>query len=103
MTSLRNLWMDLRKREYIKHASSRRVIRQISHRTYKAERCSRVTRIESTRNDRSGPPPTARKNRNVLLAIRTAISNRLADNSRAALELPQQHSTLRIQRLEPAV
>src|SRR5690349_19859914 len=93
----------LGKRKDIQHASLSRVLRQVSHRTHKAERGGRVARGESTRNDRARPAADTREYRHVLLPGRPTITNRLPDDPRATLELPQQRTALRIDRLEPTV
>src|SRR6476646_1228836 len=93
----------LRKREDIQHASLRRVLRQISHRVDETQRRGLIPRIESTRNDRSGPTTNACQYRDILLTVRTTITNRLPDDSRTTLELPQQRSALRIDRFEPTI
>src|SRR5690349_7206812 len=94
---------SLRKRKNIKHASLRRVVRQIRHRTDKPERARRVACIETACDDCARPTTNTREYRDVLLAVRSTITNRLPDDSRATFELPQQRAALRIERLEPTV
>src|SRR3954454_11622034 len=79
-----------RKREHIERAPLGRALRQIAHRVDEALRPGAVARIEIVRDDRAGPPADAREDRDVFLAVRAAIRNRLADDPGACLELPQE-------------
>src|SRR5205085_11498213 len=80
-----------------------RVRGQIAHRIHEAERGAGVPRIEIARDDGAGPAADAVQDRDVLLTVRTAVGDRLADDSRGRLEAPQQLPRLRVHRLEPAV
>src|SRR5205085_6067 len=76
---------------------------QVAHCSHKSQRACPITRIESTGDDRSGPTTHTRQDCDVLLTVRTAITDWLTNNSRAAFELPQHLSASRIDCLEPAI
>src|SRR5207237_412086 len=70
----------LRQAEDIEHASLRGRLLQVGHRIDEAERRRAVARIEITRNDCAGPAAHATEHRHVLVAVRAAIGDRLADD-----------------------
>src|SRR3981081_4206131 len=78
----------LRKGEYIQRPPLRRIFRQILHRGHESERRRFVARIQYAGHDRSGPPANTREPRHIRLAVGPFVSDWLADNSRAGLELP---------------
>src|SRR5437879_2379091 len=75
--------------EHVKHAALGGAILQVPQYIAKAHRCRAIARIEISRHHGAGPTANTGKNRDVFLAIRTAIGDGLANNAGARLELPQ--------------
>ena len=67
---------------------------QVRHRVDEAERGGAVARVEIARDDRARPAADAGEHGDVLLAVRAAVGDRLADDPRAGLELPEQRRRL---------
>src|SRR5437762_3312967 len=88
-------------RERVKHPALSRRLRQITHRIDESQRCGSVARIELAGDDRARPAADAAEDRDVLLAVRSAVGHRLSDDSGAAFELPQQLARLRVDCFEP--
>jgi hypothetical protein len=72
--------MPLRKAEDIEFASLRSFLRQIGHRANESKRRGAVARVEVARNDGAGPAAYARENCDILMAIRPAVADWLADD-----------------------
>src|SRR4051812_46472222 len=79
-----------RKGEDIEDASRGGFLRQILRGVDEAERRGRVARVELTGDDRPGPAADAGDDRDILPSVRPAVADRLADDSAARLESPQQ-------------
>src|SRR5215212_831674 len=79
------------------------MLRQIAHRVHESEGAVAVAWIEIARDDGAGPAADAAHDGDVLLAVGAAVGDRLADDSRRGLELPQRFSTARVDGFEPAV
>src|SRR3954447_25681201 len=92
----------LRQREDIKHPTLGRVLSQIGHGIPEAQRGRAVHGIQPARNYRAAPPADTGQNGDILLAIGSFVSDRLADNARAHFELPQQVTVVAVKSLEPA-
>src|SRR5688572_9174190 len=88
--TLATMTAALRKREDIDRAPFAGVVRQIRHGAHEPQRRGLVSRIEAAGHNRAGPAAHAVHDRDVLLAIRPAEADRLADNPRAGAKLPQQ-------------
>src|SRR4051812_48383969 len=92
-----------RKREHIQRSSRLRAVLQVLHGVDHALGGGLVARVELADHHRAGPAADAGQDRDVLVAVRTAIAHRLADDSAAGVELPFQRAVVRVDRLEPAV
>src|SRR5213076_1085005 len=68
-------------RERVKHPALSRRLRQITHRVDESQRCGAVARIELAGDDRACPAADAAEDRDVLLAVRSAVGHRLSDDS----------------------
>src|SRR3954470_17961764 len=79
----------LRQRKNMQHAALDGVFGQVAHRVGEAEAHGAVARVDFLRDGDAGPAADARENRDVLLAVRALERDRLADDSRARLELPE--------------
>src|SRR5689334_1540068 len=87
--------------EDIEHASRRGFHRQVLDRVGKAKRAGRVARVHLAGHHRAGPTADARDERNILPPVRSAVADRLADDSAARLELPELLAVARIDGFEP--
>src|SRR5438105_9117561 len=76
---------------------------QVFHCVDEPARGGAVARIEVVRYDETGPSTHARKHRDVLAAVAAAVRDRLPDDARDGLVLPELAPVLRVDRLEPAV
>src|SRR5438128_4149670 len=92
-----------RKGEDIEHASRGRFVEKVLDCIGETERRGRIAGIELGVDDSASPATDAGDDRDILAAVGTAIADRLADDSAAGLELPQQLSGSRVERFEPAV
>src|SRR6185503_7705803 len=101
VSSLRDL--DSWQPEDVEHAARCGGLRQVRHGVDESERSRGVTRIETAGDDRARPSTDTRENRDVLLAIGSAIGHRLADDPGANFRLPELLARLRVDCLEPAV
>src|SRR5687767_7308279 len=79
----------LRKAVHMQHSSLRGCVAQRFHGQAPPRACGRVARIELVDHDRPGPTANAGENGHVLLAVGTAIGDRLPDDSRGGLRAPQ--------------
>src|SRR4051794_16301938 len=79
-----------RKGEDIEHASRRRLVGQILDGVGKAERRRRISRIELVFHDSAGPSADSGNHGDVLAAVGAAVADRLADDSAAGLEPPDE-------------
>src|SRR5215204_6412024 len=100
-TSAASASTALRQCERIQHPAFGRVLRQIVHRVREPERGRRVGRIELAGNDGASPPADTGEDRDVLLAVGSAVRDRLSHHARPRLELPQHVAVLCVYRLEP--
>src|SRR5688572_7538248 len=89
--------------EDMQHASFRRYLAQRLHRLAPSRACGGVARVELVDHDRAGPTANAGENGDVLLAVGTAISDRLTDDSRGGLRAPQLLTRPRVDGFEPAI
>src|SRR4051794_25978924 len=92
-----------RQREDIEHASRGSFAGQVFDRIGKAERRSRVTRIELAVDDPTGPAADSGDDRDILPAVGPAVADRLADDPAAGLEPPDELAGPRVERFEPAI
>src|SRR4051812_36374948 len=97
-----NAMRTLREAEDIERSSLVRCLLEVSHCVDEAERGGAIARVKVTGNDRTGPATDSGQYRDILVAVRPAIGDRLADDSRAGLELPKQFAGLGMYRFEPA-
>src|SRR4051812_7883107 len=93
----------LRQRKYMQHAAFHGVFRQVLHRVDEAERRRAVACVDLAGDDDARPAADAGEDRDVLLAIRTAVAHRLADDPGARAEAPQHLAGFGIERLEDAI
>src|SRR3954468_6282650 len=91
----------LRQAGDIKHASLRRCFLQIRHRIDEAKRRGAVTGIEIARHNRAGPAADTAQHGHVLMPVRSAVADRLADDPGARLELPHRRACLIVYCFEP--
>src|SRR5688500_9997408 len=91
------------KGEDMERPSLGRRLLQVAHRVHESERGGGVAGIEVAGDDRSRPAANAGEDGHVLLAVRSAIADRLADDPRSGLELPERRAGARVHRLEPVV
>src|SRR5436190_22678006 len=70
-----------RKGEDIEHASRRRLVGQILDGVCKAERGCRIARVELAVDDSARPSADSGNHRDILAAIRAAVTDWLADDS----------------------
>jgi YVTN family beta-propeller protein len=82
------------KGEDIQRPSLARIVGQVLHGVDEALGRSAVAPVELAGDNRTGPAADSRQDRDVLLAVRAAVGDRLADDARAGLELPQRRPTL---------
>src|SRR4051812_7555419 len=75
--------------------------RQICHCCDEPKCCRGVPRIGAAGNNGARPAANSRKDCDVLLVIRSPISNRLSDDSRAGLEFPELLASAGVEGLEP--
>src|SRR5438270_10394530 len=94
---------SLRERKDIQHSSLRRVLRKILYCVAESKRNGGIARVESPCDYGSCPSSYSREDGDVLPSIRPFVGNRLPDNSRSGLKLPQDLSTMGIGSLEPSV
>src|ERR671912_1859387 len=80
----------LRKAEHIERPSFRRDVLQVAHDVDEAEGRGPVAHVEVAGDDGARPAADAGEDGHVLLSIRAAVGDRLADRARAHLELPEQ-------------
>src|SRR5437763_4490464 len=71
---------ELRKGEDIEHPPFCGVLRQIFHCSDKSQSCRFVARVKTTRHNRTGPSTDPRQDRDVLLAVRAFVGDRLAND-----------------------
>src|SRR3982750_3007641 len=90
----------LRQRENMEHAAFDGVLRQVAHGVGEAQADGAVPRVHFLGDRDAGPAADAGENGDVLLAVGAAEGDRLADDSGAGLELPQELAALRVERLE---
>src|SRR5215204_6212912 len=89
--------------EHVERAALRRRVRQVAHGVDEAERGARVPGVEAAGDDRTRPSAHARQNGDVLLAVGPAVRDRLPDDPRARLELPERLAGSRVHGLEPSL
>src|ERR1700743_195595 len=94
---------NLGKRKHIKRSSWLCCVFEIVQRASPSIGCGVVTRIEIGGTDRPRPSAYAGEDRNVLLAVRAAIGDRLANDARACFELPKYLSVACVSGFEPAI
>src|SRR5688572_2498941 len=94
---------ELRKRKDIKRTSFSCDVLQVRHRTAPAGTGHFISGVEVRRYDRPSPAADPREDRDILASVRAPIGHRLADDARACFELPQQITSARVHRFEPAV
>src|SRR3954451_20665339 len=92
-----------RKGEHIQHPAFRRRLRQILHRVDEPERGARVYDIETAGHYGAGPAAHPGEHCHVFLTVRSPVYDRLSDDARADLELPQLGAVSGVERLEPAI
>src|SRR5436190_16899981 len=79
----------LRQGKHIQCASFRRGAGQVFHTCAPAVPSRLVIRVKVSADNRAWPAANSGKDRHVLLTIRSAICDRLTDDARTSLELPQ--------------
>src|SRR5688572_21320659 len=90
----------LRQREHIDRAPFAGVVGEILGGAHEAERGGFVARVETAGDDGARPPADAIHDRDVLLAVGPAKTDRLADDPGARAELPQELPAACVERLE---
>src|SRR4051794_41062868 len=89
--------------ERVEHPALRRVLPEVAHGVGESESGRAVAGIELARDDGARPAAHAAEHRDVLLAVRAAVGDRLADDSGAGLELPEELARARVDGAEPAL
>src|SRR3569833_1218075 len=92
-----------RKREDIEHASCRGLAWKVFHCVDETERRRRIGWVKPPRDDCARPTADTGHDRDVLAAVRSSITDRLADAAAAGLERPQELAGAAVDRLERAV
>src|SRR3954454_7950339 len=92
-----------RKGEHIQHPAFGRCLGKIFHGVDEPERGARVSDIQAAGHNGPGPAAHPGEHGHVFLAVRSPVHNRLADDPRANLELPDLGAVSGVERLEPAI
>src|SRR5438552_2193285 len=88
--------------EHHQRAAGVRHVRVVAERADRAQRRRRIFRPDAERHAGAGPATDPREHDDVLLAVRTAVGHRVADDARRTLEPPQLGPGRGIHGLEPA-
>src|SRR5438270_13852375 len=83
---------ELREREHIQHAALCCVFTEIAHGIQESQRPCSVHSVQAARYGCARPATHAREDRDVLLAVRSLVGDRLANDAGPCLKFPKRLS-----------